>query len=99
MQPPPPPPHVPGNGVADDFVITPQAGTCLLIEGFEDGLDRLDLTGMNFDQDFVSPDWFGYPAQDGADTVLRFWDTSGGLFEVVLADFNVNNLDMTDFIL
>lgn len=99
MPPPPPPAPVQGNGIADDFVITPQAGTCVLIEGFEDGLDQLDLTAMNFDQDFNSPDWFGYPMQDGADTVLRFWDTSGGLFEVVLADFNLNNLDMTDFIL
>lgn len=96
---PPPPQPVPGNGLADDIVITPQAGACVLIEGFEDGLDQLDLSAMNFDQDFISPDWFGYPMQDGADTVLRFWDTSGGLFEVVLADFNINNLDMSDFIL
>ena len=96
---PPPVPPVPGNGLADDFVITPQAGTCVRVDGFEDGLDQLDLTAMNFDQDFVSPDWFGYAMQDGADALLRFWDHSGGLFEVVLTGFNVNNLDMTDFIL
>lgn len=73
-------PH-PGNGVADTIVTTQQANTCALVEGFEDGLDQLDLTAMNFDQDFVSPDWFGYPMQDGADTVLRLWNISVGLFE------------------
>lgn len=96
---PAPIPPLSGNGVADTFVITPQANTCVTVEGFEDGLDQLDLTAMNFDQDFVSPDWFGYPMQDGTDTVLRFWNNSGGLFEVVMTGFNVNNLDMTDFIL
>lgn len=97
---PTPPPYNPaGFGVADDFLIIPQAGTRLVINGFEDGLDRLDLAAMNFDQNFESPDWFGYPMQDGADTVLRFWDHSGDLYEVVLTGFDIANLDMTDFIL
>jgi Ca2+-binding RTX toxin-like protein len=92
-------PVVPGNGVGDDFVIVAQAGTCVVINGFEDGLDQIDLTLMGFDSNFVSPDWFGYSAQDGVDTVLRFWDNNGGYFEVLITDFDILNLDITDFIL
>jgi hypothetical protein len=54
---------------------------------------------MGFDSNFVSPDWFGYSTQDGVDTVLRFWDNNGGYFEVLITDFDILNLDITDFIL
>lgn len=97
LLPPPPPPA--GNGVADDFLIIAEAGGCVVINGFEDGLDQIDLTAMGFDSNFESPDWFGYPMQSGADTLLRFWDGQGEYFEVVLTGFDVNNLDISDFIL
>lgn len=95
----PPPPPSAGNGVADDFVIVAEPSGCVVINGFEDGLDQLDLTAMGFDSNFESPDWFGYPMQSGADTLLRFWDGQGAYFEVVLTAFDVNNLDISDFIL
>ena len=62
-----------GNGIADIFTILPQATGTLELMGFEDGLDRLDLTFLN------QPGWDG--AQGGASdgtTLFDFWNTTTG---------------------
>jgi Ca2+-binding RTX toxin-like protein len=68
-----PPVNPNGNGLADIFVILPQATGTMTINSFEDGLDRLDLTFLN------QPDWNGSQggAQDGS-TLFQFWNTATG---------------------
>jgi Ca2+-binding RTX toxin-like protein len=68
-----PPVNPNGNGLADIFVILPQATGMLTINSFEDGLDRLDLTFLN------QPDWNGSQggAWDGS-TLFQFWNTTTG---------------------
>lgn len=72
----PPAPTYPlngGNGVADIFTILPQASGVVTRAGFEDGLDRLDLTFLN------QPGWHGAQgaANDGS-VLFDFWNTTSG---------------------
>ena len=62
-----------GNGFADIFTIMPQASGLQVIDSFEDGRDRLDLTFLN------APGWDGSQggAVDGS-TLFQFWNTTTG---------------------
>ncbi len=81
-----------GNGVADVFVVNPLNGN-QVFAGFENGLDRLDLT-------FIHQGWDGYldTAPDGS-VRYHFDDGQGASFEVLLPGFNLAQLDASDIII
>ncbi len=72
----PPTPTYPingGNGLADIFQILPQVSGTIDLPGFEDGLDRLDLTFLQ------QPGWHGAQGGYGDGTTLfDFWNTTTG---------------------
>lgn len=94
----PPAPGYPingGNGIADIFVILPQATGTIELLGFEDGLDRLDLTFLN------QPGWDGGQggASDGS-TLFDFWNsTTGDLFHLHVAGVGFGLITMPDIII
>jgi Ca2+-binding RTX toxin-like protein len=101
--PPPPGPVNGGNGVADIFVIDPvhiinNLGGVLDIIGFEDGLDRVDLTALNL---LTGGNWDGWYYDYGPNdqTRLEFWDLTGQFFAVNLVGHSYFAADPSDFIL
>lgn len=94
----PPTPTYPlngGNGVADIFVIQPQHTGTQELTGFEDGLDRIDLTFLN------QPGWQG--AQGGASdgtTLFDFWNTTtGDVFHLHVAGVGFGLITQPDIII
>ena len=84
-----------GNGIADIFVIQPQATGLATLDHFEDGLDRLDLTFLN------QPGWHGSQggAADGS-TLFQFWNTStGDHFELNLLGVGFGLVTQPDIII
>jgi Ca2+-binding RTX toxin-like protein len=102
---PPPPPAVPGgNGLPDVFVIDPAAiisqhGGVLDILGFEDGLDRVDLTALQLNSPTTTWGGWFYDYGPNDQTRLEFWDTAGASFAVNLVGHSYFQADATDFIL
>lgn len=92
----PPRPVLPGaNGQADIFVITPQSSGTILLNGFEDDLDLLDMTFLN------QPGWdgTGYAANDGS-TMFDFWNTNtNDVFSVQLLGVGFGVITMADVII
>lgn len=92
-----------GNGIADVFVIDPMAiilqhGGVLDIVGFEDGLDRIDLSAMDLDNPSYWGGWF-YDHGPNNQTRLEFWGQGGEFFAVNLIGHSYFQADETDFIL
>jgi Ca2+-binding RTX toxin-like protein len=94
----PPTPTYPmngGNGVADIFVIQPQSSGTQTLAGFEDGLDRIDLTFLN------QAGWHG--AQGGASdgsTLFDFWNTvTGDVFHLHVAGVGFGLITQPDIII
>lgn len=91
-----PPPTYPingGNGVADIFVIDPQNGD-VTINGFENGLDRMDISG------FIHNGWGGHlaSAPDGS-AILEFYGPNNAHFSVSLPGHSTALIDPSDYIL
>ena len=84
-----------GNGIADIFVILPQLSGTQTLSGFEDGLDRLDLTFLN------QPGWDG--AQGGASdgtTLFDFWNsTTGDAFHLHVEGVGFGIITQADIII
>jgi hypothetical protein len=81
-----------GNGLADVFVLDPQNGD-ITIAGFEDGLDRMDISG------FINNGWDGWLSNDSAGSVqINFTDFNGGDFTVTLTGVGVPLIDASDYI-
>lgn len=94
----PPPPLYPnngGNGVADIFTVTAQNGVNLVFDHFENGLDKIDISGVDFNY------WGGYLANvpGSNDAVLEFYGTNSEYFTVTLPGMPYYNIDDTDFIM
>jgi hypothetical protein len=92
------PPQPLGNGVADRFIITPQMSGSYTINGFEDGLDQIDLvTLMGYDQNLESTYWSAYIDGDASGSIMRFWGAGGEEFTVNLPGLDIMNVDGSDF--
>lgn len=78
-----------GNVAADVFLINPRDGD-RVIQGFENGLDHLDVS-------MVSLDGYLSTAPDGS-VVLEFFDQNGGGFSVTLQGVDTALIDITDYI-
>jgi hypothetical protein len=90
-----PPVNPNGNGIADIFVILPQVSGTQVISGFEDGLDRIDLTFLN------QPGWDGSQggAPDGS-TLFQFWNsTTGDNFELLMDGVGFGLITQPDIII
>jgi hypothetical protein len=101
--PPPPGPVNGGNGVADVFVVDPwhvinNLGGVLDIIGFEDGLDRVDLTAMNLMNPTYWDGWY-YDYGPNDQTRMEFWGLNGEFFAVNLVGHSYFAVDPGDFIL
>ena len=91
-----------GGDGADVFAVTAASDT-IIIKDFENGVDLIDLSTMGIDVNAgpAGSDHWGYLATQDGDTILQFFDTSNGdmVAEVVLEDFNYQDIDITDYIL
>jgi Ca2+-binding RTX toxin-like protein len=86
-------PH--GNGTADIFTIMPQVSGVQVLDSFEDGLDRLDLTFLH------GVGWHGSQgaAADGS-TIFQFWNTtSGDNFQLLVDGVGFGLITQPDIIL
>ncbi len=84
-----------GNGLADIFTILPQVSGTQVINSFEDGLDRLDLTFLN------GAGWQGSQggAADGS-TLFQFWNsTSGDHFQLLVDGVGFGLITQPDLII
>ncbi len=82
-----------GNAQADVFTILPQNGN-VTIPNFENGLDRLDISG------FINSGWEGYMANlPDNSAVLEFVGGLGGDFTVTLIGVHYALIDPSDFIM
>lgn len=94
----PPAPNYPingGNGVADIFTITAQDGVNLVFNHFENGLDKMDISGVDLNY------WGGYLSNvpGSTDTVLDFHGQGNEHFTVTLPGMPYWNIDATDYIM
>lgn len=96
--PPPPPPPPGGNGVADIFVVTPMTSGNQVINGYEDGLDKFDLSQVFELGNFDSVYWSGYMDQYGNDCVMQFWGQGNEYFTVTVTNTSLSVIDYGDFI-
>lgn len=100
----PPVPQYPinnGNGVADVFLIDPNAimnnGGTLDIFGFEDGLDVLDLRPLGL----TNGTWDGWVYDYGPNDQARleFWDVNNNQIAINLVGQSYFLMDMSDYII
>ena len=92
---------VTGGEGADVFVVDANTER-LVITDFEDGVDQIDLTALNIDvNNPASNQYWGDLGTLNGDTILTFYDTNTyqTVAEVVLENFDFNNIDITDYIL
>lgn len=91
-----------GGDCADVFVVAAASDT-IIIKDFENGVDLIDLSTMGIDVNAgtAGSDHWGYLATQDGDTILQFFETSNGemVAEVILEDFNYQDIDITDYIL
>lgn len=90
-----------GGGGADTFVFAPMASGNVTITDFQNGVDRIDLRPLGFDQNGESPDWAGFLSNvpGGSDAVLEFYGANGEFFTVTLLGMPYWNVDMSDYII
>lgn len=90
-----------GGGGADVFVLSAMTSGNVTITDFQDGVDRIDLRELGFDQSGQSPNWAGFlsnvPGQ--SDAVLEFYGVNGEFFTVTLTGTPYWSIDPSDYIL
>ena len=89
-----------GGGGADIFVLTPQASGNITITDFQNGVDRIDLRALGFDQSGESPYWAGLLSNipNQSDAVIEFYGVNGEFFTVTLQGTPYWTIDPTDYI-
>ena len=89
-----------GGGGADVFVLSAMNSGNVTITDFQDGVDRIDLRELGFDQNGQSPTWAGFlsnvPGQ--SDAVLEFYGVNGEFFTVTLTGTPYWAIDPSDYI-
>lgn len=91
--------EVTGGAGADVFVVDFQTDT-LIIEDFENGVDRMDITAFQIDlQNPNAPPVAGYLEVHGCDTHIVFQDAGGVFATVVLENFSHTDIDISDYII
>lgn len=89
-----------GGGGADTFVLGPHTSGNITITDFQNGVDRIDLRALGFDQSGQSATWAGLlsnvPGQ--TDAVLEFFGANGEAFTVTLVGVPYWTIDASDYI-